>query len=226
MWTLKSIRRHSQKTRFVKEENVTETNTKDIERIKMGSNKICVRNDLRIKKIMFSEESSQAIFDTGNVEYIELIKFRTQCPSCLHYVFKGTIICSCGKLIRPDQGTLRKVKQAFEIPRAPYFRTSMLTSRGFNHGPNLWQEHHSEAKDALRGCSKMKRTYTSICDRWTNDQVYRESQLAHDWSDAFVRYLDTFQQSTYLTTQRRSREAGIRICFTSDLSMTIDRVHH
>ena len=66
----------------------------------------------------------------------------------------------------------------------------MLTSKGCNHGPNLWQEHHYQAKDALRGCSKKTRTHTSIWDRWTNDQVHRESQLAHDWSDAFVRYLD------------------------------------
>ena len=44
-------------------------------------------------------------------------------------------------------------------------------------------------KEAPCSCSKKKRTYTSMWDRWTNDQVYRESQLAHDWSDAFVNYL-------------------------------------
>ena len=70
----------------------------------------------------------------------------------------------------------------------------MLNSRGFTHGPNLREEHHHKAKDALHGCSKKKRTKTSICDRWQNDQTYRESQVAIGWSDAWVRYLDHIAQ--------------------------------
>ena len=89
----------------------------------------------RKKTMMFSEESSQAVFDVGNVEHIELRKTRTQCPSCLHCM-------------------LRKIKQSFEILRAPYFRTSTLNSRGFNYGPNSRHQHHLKAKDPLRGCSK------------------------------------------------------------------------
>ena len=27
-------------------------------------------------------------------------------------------------------------------------------------------------------------------DRWRNDQVYRASQLAHNWTDEWVKYLD------------------------------------
>ena len=115
---LESIRRHSQKTRLWKQKKTSQ------KRIKRGSNKICIRNDLAKKTMMFSEESSQAIFDMGNVEYIELKKSMTQCPSCLHFAFKGTIICSCRKLIKLDQGMLRKIKQAFKILRAPCFRTS------------------------------------------------------------------------------------------------------
>ena len=53
-------------------EDTAETNTKAIERIKSGSNKICVREDLAKEKMMFSQESSQAIFEMGNVELIEL----------------------------------------------------------------------------------------------------------------------------------------------------------
>ena len=70
------------------------------------------------------------------------------------------------------------------------FRTSAINARGYKPGPDLWQEHHHKAKDALRGCSKNKRLYTSIWDRWQNDETYRESQLASDWTDAGVRYLD------------------------------------
>ena len=41
--------------------------------------------------MMYSHESGQAIFEMGNVELIELKTSRIQCPSCLHYVFKGRI---------------------------------------------------------------------------------------------------------------------------------------
>ena len=49
----------------------------------------------------------------GNVELIELKTSRIQCPSCLHYVFKGTILCSCGKHIRPDLDMTRRFRAAF-----------------------------------------------------------------------------------------------------------------
>ena len=62
--------------------------------------------------------------------------------------------------------------------------------KGIQHGSNLSQEHHHKAKDALRGCSNNKRQYTSIWDLWHNDEIYRESQIAINWSDAWVRYLD------------------------------------
>ena len=85
---------------------------------------------------MFSQESSQAIFEMGNVELIELKTSRIQCPSCLHYGFQGTIICACGKHIRPDRELIRRIKAAFEILKEPYFRTSVGTSRGYKHDPD------------------------------------------------------------------------------------------
>ena len=36
--------------------------------------------------------------------------------------------------------------------------------------------------------------YTSILDRWQNDEVYRESQLAHGWTDEWVKYLDNISE--------------------------------
>ena len=74
------------KNEAVKEE-LTDTNIKAIERIKIGSNKICIRADLAKKKMVFIQESSQAIFEMGNVELIELKTSMIQCPSCLHRVF-------------------------------------------------------------------------------------------------------------------------------------------
>ena len=51
-----------------------EANTQDIERVKIGSNKICIREDLATDMMVFSKESSRAVFEMGNVELIELKK--------------------------------------------------------------------------------------------------------------------------------------------------------
>ena len=64
----------------------------------------------------------------------------------------------------------------------------------YKRGPNLWQEHHHKAKDAPRGTKKGGRKFTSIWDRWQNDENYRESQLAIGWSDAWMRDLDHVTQ--------------------------------
>ena len=72
-----------------------EANTQEIERAKIGSKKICIRDDQAEEKMVFSKESSRAVFEMGNVELIELKKSSVQCPSCLHYVFEGTLIGKC-----------------------------------------------------------------------------------------------------------------------------------
>ena len=56
----------------VVEEELTDAKTKVIERIKICSNKTCTRQDLAKEKVVFSQESSQAIFEMGSVELIEL----------------------------------------------------------------------------------------------------------------------------------------------------------
>ena len=73
---------------------------------------------------MLSQESSHAIFEMGNVEIIDLKTSLIQCPSCLHYVPKGTILCQCGKHTRPDLEMMRRIRAAFVILNAPCFRTS------------------------------------------------------------------------------------------------------
>ena len=43
--------------------------------------------------------------------------------------------------------------------------------------------------DAKRGALKRGK-YNSLMDRWQNDEVYRESQLVHGWTDEWVKYLN------------------------------------
>ena len=108
------------------------------------------------------------------------------------------ILCRCGKNIRPDLDMMRRIKAAFEILKAPCSRTSAITARVANmvliHGRNTTtkQETHFD------GCSKGKRQYTSIWDRWQRDETSRESQLAINWSDAWVKYSDHIAKNGHL----------------------------
>ena len=61
-------------THFTGKEAFTDTNGKEIERIKICSNKMCIREELAKKKMVFSTESSHAIFEVGTVELIEMKK--------------------------------------------------------------------------------------------------------------------------------------------------------
>ena len=134
------------KNEVVKEE-LTDANTKAIERIKIRSHKICIREDLAKEKMVFSQESSQAIFELGNVELIEL---KTT------YV-KGQFFADAESTSDPDLDMMRRIKAAFEVLKAPCFRTSAINAREYNHGPNLCttkqKTHHvvvRKTKDSIR----------------------------------------------------------------------------
>ena len=55
---------------------------------------------------------------------------------------------------------IRRIETAFEILKAPYSRTSVVTERRVtNTALILWQEHHHKAKDALRGTKKERKNF-------------------------------------------------------------------
>ena len=126
---------------------------------------------------MFSQESSQAIFEMGNVELIELKNSRIQFPSCLHHALKGTTnYLSMCQIYQTQPGDFsQSVRKAFDVIKTTYFRASHLTSKGHKHLHQLWKKHHHKAKDALRGTRKDNRTCTSVWERWQNDATYRKS---------------------------------------------------
>ena len=125
-----------------------EANAQEIERVKIGSNKICIREDPAKDKMVFSEESSRVIFEMGNVELIELKNLRLDvhhvCITCLRVHFSLW------------------TKEAFEALEAPHCRTSSIATRGGRCGPKPWQPHHHNARDASRSATKSVRTFTSI----------------------------------------------------------------
>ena len=95
---------------------------KQLERFKIGSNKTCIREDVVKENMMISQESSQAIFEMGDVELIQLkqSEFTAQNVHTMllkqHFVFFAHV---GGKHIRLDQEMTRHIKAAFEILEAP-----------------------------------------------------------------------------------------------------------
>ena len=149
-----------------------EANTEVMERIKIGSIKLCIHSDLAKKNMMFSQEPCQAIIEMCNVELIELKKSRVQCPSCLHYVFGRTITCSCGKHIRSNQEVIQRIKKAFEVLKCLSF-VHLIRLQAWTL---QWQQHQHKAHDALRRATRKKdRTYNNVWDRWEKDLEYRKS---------------------------------------------------
>ena len=132
-------------------------------------------------------------FEMGNVELIELKKSSLDSlPIMPTLRVRGTFIRRCGKLMWPSQDVMNQIQEAFEILKAPYYRTSMIVTRGSRCGPNPWQQHHHKARDALRSATKGERAVQLLqsVTGGKNDEIYMKSQLAHCWSDAWVRYLD------------------------------------
>ena len=73
------------------EEQMKEINKK-LEKLRIGSGTKSLRNDLKKKRYMiFSEESSRATHEMGNLELIGLgqASATIQCPSCLKHVPEG-----------------------------------------------------------------------------------------------------------------------------------------
>ena len=123
-----------------------EANTQDIERGKIFRTKF-------VEKMVFSKESSCAISEMGNVELIELNKSSIQCPSCLHHVFEGTLLCKCGTLVKPDRDVMNRIKEDFEIPKAPYHSTAPISTRGSKCG---------NARDAFRSYTRRQSIYFNL----------------------------------------------------------------
>ena len=107
-----------------------------------------------------SEESSCAIYEMGNVELIEWKQTSetTQCLSCLKHALEGMIMCQCGKLLRPNK--------RYVGPKPSSIRSIESLELSYS----------------LKGATKREK-YTSIWDRWQNDEVYRVFQLARNWTD-------------------------------------------
>ena len=88
------VERVSQDAILQDEEKMKEVN----ESLKIGSDTQSIRNFLSKSNMIFSEESSRAIYEMGNMGLIELrqTSATAQCPSCLKHVPEGLNMCDAG----------------------------------------------------------------------------------------------------------------------------------
>ena len=102
--------------------------------------------------MIFSEESSRAVYEMGKMESIELRQTSAtiQCSSCLKHVPEGLIMCQCGVWLWPHQSTMERIRIAFAALKTPYFRTTKISSRVQKRGHNPWETDHAKAVDAKR----------------------------------------------------------------------------
>ena len=124
----------------------------------------------------FSEKSSRTIHELGNIELHDLgqISRTVPCQSCWKHVPEGLIFCSCGICVRLDEEQIRRIKARFEAMIVLYYRACVNYSRGKRLGEAEWQ----------------KRPLESTRRPWQNDEMYRESQKVHGWTEDYCRYLD------------------------------------
>ena len=82
---------------------------------------------------------------------------------------------------------LSSIRQTFKQLIADAYMTFQGTRA--RHGVQPWQKHHYIAKEFMRKIHK-KGIYTSILDRFKNDEVFHASQLQHSWTNSWCECLD------------------------------------
>ena len=142
--------------------------------------------------MIFSEESSRTIHEIGNIELCELGQMTVQYYSCWKHLLEGLAFCFCGVCLRLDEATIKRIKVRFQALIVLYDLALINRSRGKKHGETQCQQDRWNAMDARRGAWKHGEDTVEI--RWRQDEEYKNSQLAHGWTEEYCRYLD------YLTT--------------------------
>ena len=83
---------------------------------------------------------------------------------------------------------LSSIRQTFKqlIPDA---YLTLQGTRGARHGVQPWQKHHYIAKESMRTIHR-KGIFSSILDRFQNDEVFHASRLQHNWTKEWCQDLD------------------------------------
>ena len=148
-----------------------------------------------------------------NVQLIEFRTFRIQSIMWSHVFLRNNFVHVSS--IRPNQEMMHLTSVRLRSVQE-FSNTALVYGRRTT----------GKQKKHYRGClRKTKRDFTSIWDRWQNDEQYEASQTAIGWSDAFVRYWTTSQELISLMVRRRNREVDTKISFFYDVSTKEGRLH-
>ena len=156
---------------------------------KLVTTKELLNDDSRMDKIL-SEQAVKKIHDAGNCELHE-IQQRTNkvhCQRCYSYIEAGFQVCPCGGKLNMSEEMLSSIRQKIKQLIADAYMTFQGT-RGARHGVQPWQKHHYVAKEFMKKIHK-KGMYTSILDRFQNDEVFHAIQLQHNWTKEWCEHLD------------------------------------
>ena len=174
------------------EEKKKEINEK-LEKSTMGSGTKDIRNDLSNGTMILSNESSRAIYDIGNMELIELrtnlgdnsVSFLPEARSRgIEHVSMRRLASTQSKYVGPNQDSICRVKNSLLLCLSTYFKRK--EKRG--HNPCMATRSSQSHGCKKRSIETLQKHINN--DRWQNDEVFRESQLAHGCTEEWVKYID------------------------------------
>ena len=116
---------------------------KKLEKLKMGSCEKCIRKDWKKEdEMIFSEKSSRAIHEMGNMEMIELkhTSATTQCPSCLKHILKGHEHVSMWRIATTQSKYAGRNQNSICSVENSLLRTEVVQSKRLKRGHNPWQK--------------------------------------------------------------------------------------
>ena len=140
--------------------------------------------------LIFSEESSRAIYEMGNIRLIELRRTSATIQSFLPEArTRGIATCvNAASGFDPIKVQKNRIRAAFVALKTPYFRSTATLS-----GVRKWAEPLADrsfkSHDTTRGATK-RGEYTSFLDRYQNEEVYWPSHLVHGLTQHWSNYLD------------------------------------
>ena len=118
-------------------------------------------------------------------------------------------------MARPAQQIINEIEDRFQKLCGPQWK-AVVQSRGMKKSPQLWQEMHKRAKDALRGAmknGKKRDEEWTILDRWKKRcPISRSSVSVARMDDRMGDVSGLFSQKlTYHTKRRPPNETGMNV---------------
>ena len=145
----------------------------------------------------FSDDSKAMIREMGNVELFELCETysKVQRSECLLSWNQGVICCTCGDLLIESESSQNFSQWRLDALSIPHCVIRKRRPRGARHGKTDAQKEHFVAHNARKRC--IKKNFEGIHDRFSRDQVYRESQLKIAWTEQKCIAMDKLAQEDH-----------------------------